>query len=33
MLSPKNDKFFDYSKAYIDKLDNIFKLIPKTLIL
>ena len=23
----KNDKYFDYSKKYNDKLDNIFKLI------
>jgi hypothetical protein len=28
MLFPKNDKYFDFSKTYTDKLDNIFSLIP-----
>ena len=29
MFFPKNDKYFDYSKTYNDKLDNIFNLIPR----
>lgn len=33
MFFPKNDKYFDYSKAYNDKLDNIFNLIPRSFML